>query len=522
MIIYKMIRYALVALAALAVLGAAGCGPSARRPVSAPGPAGRTPGARVLEADPDLESRLAAAAARAVPAAPAPAPPPGPARTDAPPSDLAVGVTVSLDLVDARAVDAVRALAYQGNVDVVLASGADRRVTVHLKDTPWMEAFQSVLAGANLVALWDGRRARVLTPEQLRQERETAAGLERQQTATEVVRLQNLLAADAAKTLAPVLSEGGQIGIDEETNTLIIRDRPSRIPAIRAAFRELDRVPPQVMIEALIVDVTLSDELHYGVDWTVSRTGKNVVDILQALTVGAGTDPVLGPGGSLGFTLASGDWSIEGLYDALQVHDNIKVLANPKVLAINNRRATIEIVEEIPYQVLTQTGAGGQIGTTDFKQVGIKLGVTPRVAADGTVHLILAAEQSASTTAAVNEIPVIQTRRAESIMTVGDGQLIVLGGLRRHRTTTQERKIPVLGDLKIIGHMFRRDETADIETELVVFIRPRVIPPGDPLTARERTLAGAVDRIEVRPHLERSDPLRLHVEEEQERRRRIP
>jgi general secretion pathway protein D len=427
-----------------------------------------------------------------------------------------------LDLVDARAVDAVRALAYQGKVDIVLASGADRRVTVHLKDTPWMEAFRSVLAGANLLVLWEGPRARVLTPEQLRQEREMAANLERQQTVTEVVRLQNLLAADAAKSLAPVLSEGGQVGIDEETNTLIVRDRPSRMPAIRAAFRELDRAAPQVMIEALIVDVTLTDELHYGVDWDVARGGKNTVDLLTALTVGAGTNPVTNPGGSLGFTLVDGPWTITALYDALQVHDHIKVLANPKVLAINNRKATIEIVEEIPYQQLTQTSEGGQIGTTDFKEVGVKLAVTPRVADDGTVHLVLSAEQSASTTAAVNDIPVIQTRRAESIMTVGDGQLIVLGGLRRHRTTTQENKVPVLGDLKVVGHMFRRVETADVETELVVFIRPRVIPPGTPLTGRERTLAGALDHVDQRPQLERTDPLRLRVEEEEERRRRVP
>jgi len=206
----------------------------------------------------------------------------------------------------------------------------------------------------------------------------------------------------------------------------------------------------------------------------------------------------------------------------LQTFDSVQILANPKVLAINNRQATIQIIDEIPYQELTQTSGGGQIGTTSFKEVGIKLEVKPRIAADGTVHLQLTAEQSAPTGAVVNQVPVIQTRRSTTVMTVGDGRIVTLGGLRRRRAATNEDKVPLLGDIPWLGVLFRRVETVEVDTELVVFIRPKIIPPGTKLTVRERTMAEAIDNVERRPQVIRTDPLRRNIQEEDDRARRVP
>jgi type IV pilus secretin PilQ/predicted competence protein len=513
-----IVRFLAAAAVAALVLLASGCGRLAASATGSP-PKIRIEGARILETDPEMYAAEPPSAAEAPPAEPARAAPPPPGAV---PPGAAPGVTVSLDVIDARAADVLRGLAYQGSVNLILASGPDRRVTIHLQEAPWAEAFHAVLQGADLVAEWEGNRARVLSAEQLRTEREAAERLARQRPETQVVPLQSLLAKEAAPVLTSMLSEGGRIGADDERNALLVTDTPARIEAIRTALRDLDRTPAQVMIEAIIVDVTLNDELHSGVDWSILRQGGKAITLKQALTVGAGTNPATNPGASLGFTLTSGDWTLSAVIDMLQKQDNVKILANPRVLAVNNRRARIEIIEEIPYQELTQTQQGGQIGTTSFKEVGVKLEVTPRIAADGNVHLQLMAEQSAPTQATINQIPVVQTRRSETVMTVHDGQVIAIGGLRRHHSTTNQRKVPAAGDWPILGLLFRRVETVDTETELVVFIRPKVIRPGQTLTARQRTLAEAIDHVDRRPQIVRTDPLRLHVAEEDARDRTVP
>jgi len=507
-----------LALLAALVLSAGGCG-QAQRQDEAPAPRVRIEGARILEADPEHEVEQGPVPPLLeVEAPPAeeelPALPPLP--------DVAPGVKVSLDLVDAGATEALRGLAYQGDVDLILASQIDRRVTLHLKEAPWIEAFQAILDGANLMAEWDGSRVRVSTREAFRTEQAAAETHERQFPRTEVFVLQNLLAEDAEETMQSVLSAAGKIGVDEEMNALVVTDTSSRLGAIRGTVTRLDRAPPQVMIEAMIIDVVLSDEMHYGWEWDIGRAVGDSLGWDQALTVGAGTNASTAPGGRISFGLTRKGWSIEGIWDFVETHDNTKVLASPKILAINNRRAQIEIIEEIPYQELTETSEGGQIGTTNFKEVGIKLDVTPRIAADGTVHLILSAEQSTDTGASISDIPVIQTRRASNVMVVENGQTIVIGGLRRRRMVTNEDKVPLMGDIPILGGLFRRSESVEVETELVIFITPHVVPHGKGLTKRERTLVKAIDHPDPRPLLERSDPLRSRVEEEAERSRYLP
>ena len=514
-----MAQHRTTAVLLLVTLLAAGCAGSNSRQAD-PAPRLRVEGARILDPDTELDAQYEAAVPAAEPIA---APPEAePLVKSEPPPDVAQGIRVSLDVVDARAAEVLRGLAYQGNVNLVLVGENTNRVTVHLQDKPWTEAFAAVLSAASLVAEWDADRARVLTIDQLRTERDAVDQLERQRPRTEVIPLYSLEAKDSAKTLVSMLSAAGRIGFDEESNALIVTDTSTHIAAVRRAIRDLDRVPPQVMIEAVIVDVTLNDELHYGFDWTFDKAGGDLATIQQRLTVGAGTNAIANPGGQIQFTFLGDNWTIGGVYDLLQSFDNIKILANPKVLAINNRQATIEIIDEIPYQELTQTSGGGQIGTTNFKEVGVKLEVTPRIGDDGNIHLELTIEQSADTGAAINQIPVIQTRRSTSIMTVEDGRIVVLGGLRRHRTATNEDKIPILGDIPGLGFLFRRVQIVDVDTELVLFIRSKLVPRGLNLTTRQRKMAEAIDHIDRRPQIERTDPLRLDAQTEAERARRVP
>jgi len=514
-----MTRYGTIATVAVLATLAGGC--ARPKPGTAPPPPRvRVEGARILDPDPDLLARIETPVPAAdLKQAPTPFDVPD---TSLPPPGVAEGVTVSLDVIDARATEVLRGLAYQGNVDLVLAGQTDQRITVRVQDRPWANAFRAVLQAAHLIAEWDGNRVRVVTTQQLQSEQQTAEQLELLRPRTVVIPLYSLLAKDAAKTLTSMSSAAGKIGLDEERNALIVTDTSSHVEAIRLAVHQLDTAPLQVMIEAIIVDVTLSDELHYGFDWTLTKAGGDQGTIQQRLTVGAGTNPITNPGGQVNFTFLGDNWTINGVYDMLQTFDSAKILANPKVLAVNNRQASIEIIEEIPYQELTQTSEGGQIGTTNFKEVGIKLDVTPRIGEDGTVHLDLSVEQSSDTGAAINQIPVIQTRRSRSVMTMHDGQIAVLGGLRRHRTVANEDKIPILGDIPWLGILFRRVQTVDVDTELVLFIRAKLVPRHLGLTPRERKLAEAIDHLDRRPQIQRTDPLRRNAQTEDERTRRVP
>jgi len=514
-----MTRYYTIATIALWAVLAGGCARLKSAVVREP-PRVRVEGARILDPDPELLARIE----RPVPAADLRT---GLSEVDLPdasmpPAGVAEGVTVSVDVIDARATEVLRGLAYQGDVDLVLAGQTDQRVTLRVQDRPWAEAFRAVLQAAHLMAEWDGNRVRVVTTQQLQLEQQTTGQLELLRPRTAVIPLYSLLAKDTAKMLTSMCSAAGRIGLDEERNALIVTDTSSHIEAIRLAVHKLDTAPLQVMIEAIIVDVTLSDELHYGFDWTLTKVDGDQFTLQQRLTVGAGANALTNPGGQIQYTFLGDNWTIGGVYDMLQTFDSAKILANPKVLAVNNREANIEIIEEIPYQELTQTSEGGQIGTTNFKEVGIKLQVTPRIGDDGTVHLDLSIEQSSDTGAAINQIPVIQTRRSRSVMTMRDGQIAVLGGLRRHRAVTNEDKIPILGDIPWLGVLFRRVQTVDVDTELVLFIRAKLVPRHLGLTPREKKLAEALDHLDRRPQIERTDPLRRNAKIEDERIRRVP
>ena len=514
-----MTRYGTIATVALLAVLTGGCARPKAGTAKQP-PRVRVEGARILAPDPELLARIE----RPVPLGDLKAEPeeldvPDPST---PPAGVAEGIMISLDVIDARATEVLRGLAYQGDVDLVLAGQTDTRVTVRVQDRPWAEAFRAVLQSANLMAEWDGNRVRVVTTQQLQTEQQGTEQLELLRPRTAVIPLYSLLAKETAKTLASMCSAAGKIGLDEERNALIVTDTSSHIEAIRLAVHQLDQIPLQVMIEAVIVDVTLNDELHYGFDWTLTKVDGDQFTIQQRLTVGAGTNPIGNPGGMAQYTFLGDNWTIGGVYDMLQTFDSAKILANPKVLAVNNQQANIEIIEEIPYQELTQTSEGGQIGTTSFKEVGVKLDGTPRIGDDGAVHLELSVEQSADTGAAINQIPVIQTRRSRSVMTMRDGQIAVLGGLRRHRTVTNEDKIPILGDIPWLGVLFRRVQTVDVDTELVLFIRAKLVPRHLGLTPREKKLAEALDHMDRRPQIERTDPLRRNAKIEDERIRRVP
>ncbi len=294
--------------------------------------------------------------------------------------------------------------------------------------------------------------------------------------ATEVFNLNFANAKQIEKTVSNLVSRSGKVGIDERLNSIVVIDTTAKLEQIRQAVGKLDAKAPQVMIEALIVNVKLTDELKMGIDWTKLGTSANY--LTQGLSITGNTNPY----GKVTFSSTPGNWNIKGLIDFIETNKDVRVLANPKVLVMNNQTATIDSVEEIPYRELTETSAGGSIGTVSFKEAGIKLQVTPQISDDGYIIMHVKPEQSAQIstfTIENSETPVIETQRTDTTLRVKDGQTIIIGGLRKSEPSVVENKVPILGDIPLIGVLFRKIDTDVIESELGVFITPHIYTDGE-------------------------------------------
>ena len=401
----------------------------------------------------------------------------------------------SLSIDDAEIRDVLESLASQAGLSLVLPEEIEGRVTLRLRDVTWQTALDATLQAGGYAAIEKNGVLFIFD----------SSG----RLTAEIFKLNYANAAEMEKTVNKLISNEGKVGIDERLNTIVVTDTASNLEQIRRAIGKLDNKAPQVMIEALIVNVKLTEELKMGVDWTKLGTANNFYS--QGLSITGGANPF----GELNFSTTSGRWSIQGLIDFVQSNEDVRILANPKVLVLNSHTAIIKTVTEIPYQELSETSAGGNIGTTAFKEAGVTLEVTPQITSDGFVIMNIKPEQSAQIGTFLiegSDVPVIETRNTETTLRVRDGQTIIIGGLRERQPSIQESKIPILGDLPWIGALFRKVSTEMVESELGVFITPHIYTDGK-LSAEDFKLLHSND--EKKSVFEASDILRRKPKAEQ-------
>lgn len=298
----------------------------------------------------------------------------------------------------------------------------------------------------------------------------------------ETVMLKFLQAQSLEPIVTSLSSPNGTVAIDPETNSIIIADTAERIERILEQIRKADRTPQQVMIEVVIADVQLADETEIGVNWaSIAGRGdtQSYEQTLVSTLAASGTS-----GGDFSF-LTDG---IDVTLHALQQVSNVEILASPKVMVVSGQEASIQTVEEIPYQEQSDTSAGGSLTSTQFKNVGVTLTVTAFVTDDGKIKLKAVPEQSVNTgrfgQSNQNSVPIINTRRASTTLLMEDGQVVVIGGLRSRNKRNTVDKIPLLGDLPIVGFLFSDDKVEIEYSELVVFLSPHIYKD-EPLTEEQ-------------------------------------
>ncbi len=284
------------------------------------------------------------------------------------------------------------------------------------------------------------------------------------------------------KALTPVLQEAvtkgvGRVLADERSNQAAVTDYPAKLEEIGRIVQAFDERSRQVLIDAKILQVTLSDKFQLGIDWEVLARENITIKGPNALNLTAG--------GSLKIAQAAlssaGDYKI--LVEALRTFGNTRILSEPRITVLNNQEAKILVGSKEPYVTtqISQTGTGTAVTaeTVNFIDIGVKLFVTPTISRDRFVSMKIRPEVSSRTgtltTGQKNEVPIVETTEAETVLMVEDGGMVILGGLIKDEVSKDQQRIPFLGDLPVLGIPFRSTKETVKKTELVVFLTPHVL-----------------------------------------------
>lgn len=315
------------------------------------------------------------------------------------------------------------------------------------------------------------------------------------------------------EALDAVISKEGKVVTIEEENRVVVVDYPPNLQLAEQVVRQVDVPRPQVRITALIYDVSLDDVERLGLNWhhAVKSRGLDVEGNPQQIW--GGDTMLLAPAASglpsAAMTLQSlsRNFDVRATINALCQSTDSLLLADPSVTVVDREPATIQITTEIPYQQLTQTQQGGNIGTTAFRDAGVSLKVTPFIADDNTVQMEVTPTFSrlASFTPGTNPQPIIDKREATTTVRVHNQHWLVIGGLRQRTAIKDDRAIPKASSIKYLGKLFQAYDYNFRESELIVFLMPEIVMPDYPGREREQmVLPQAVSMLEempVAPHI---------------------
>ncbi len=311
--------------------------------------------------------------------------------------------------------------------------------------------------------------------------------------------------AAATSYATGILGPGLRISVDNDHNALLISATPKQFQLIEDVLARLDIQPLQVMIETSIFEVTLKDELRYGIQYAIDNGGLGVTDTgtaaltrsLTASTTGAGlVQPLISP------LLPGFSFSLEGsskarlIIDTLSALTEINMLSSPNVIVLNNHVARLRVGDEVPIVTQTTTSATTAdtliVNSVQYRSTGVNLEVTPRVNASGMITLEIAQEVSdvVVTTTSNIDSPTIQNRFLLTTVSVRSGETIMLGGLIRESATDGESGIPLLHQLPVVGSLFGQTNATTSRTELVLLIRPVVIASPEDARAMTNDMRG--------------------------------
>lgn len=422
-------------------------------------------------------------------------------------------VTLDFDGTDIR--DVIKLLAAKSRVNIIYGPDVTGTLTLHLSNVPFNDAFRTILSMMQLTTSQTGSNVlRVITPAELTKQRSSGT------TITKVIQLNYAKPEDVKKTVDAVRTAEGRLGntsVDDKTNSVIVTETLEGMTATENLVGQLDQRPPQVLIDAKIVEVSANTLFDYGVQW--SQAGAQPGQIAGQQGVNYFGSPVgyfsttsnaptgsFAPGpnggifplgatgqgtgvqlpadnifGALTLGRITNSYIINATLTAAAAEGKAKILSDPKVATLNNQAATINVTSQIPYVTSNVSPTAATVTeTVNYVTTGITMTVTPTINADGRILLVIQPNVSQpSATAAANTqtgAPAIDTRNANTTVLVRDGETVVIGGLISDSVSDTISKVPFLGDIPVLGWLFKKKSQSRNRVELLIFVTARLMP----------------------------------------------
>ena len=430
---------------------------------------------------------------------------------------------------------ALNLLAQVSGLNIVAADSVTGSVTIRLVNVPWDQALDVILRAKGLDKRKNGDVIWIAPQEQIAKYEEdvATARMKAQEQAvlvTAYIPISYGKASDIAKLLTQkslqskggagasagggvatsrgFLSPRGSVSYDERTNTLLINDTPEKIQQIRHLVSILDRPVKQVLIESRIVAATDNFTRELGVRWGAFGVKSNTGNVLSlgpdaASAVATGTQntttniatpslsaantngfsvnlPVTKPSGSLGLAILGRNYLLDLELSAAQTEGQTEIISSPRVITANQQEAVIRQGQEIGYVTYQQSAGGGNSNATvQFKDAVLELKVTPTITADKRVYLKINVKKDALNSFIASpgggEVPQIDTREINTSVLVDNGQTVVLGGIYEITKNNDVAKVPGLGDIPILGYLFRSHNHSNDKAELLIFVTPKIL-----------------------------------------------
>jgi type IV pilus assembly protein PilQ len=411
--------------------------------------------------------------------------------------------TLSVDFPDEDIRTILRNVADLFELNLVVPDALQGKTSIKLHDVSWRQIFEVVLTPVGYTYIDEAGIIKVVS----------MASLAEEPVNTEVFILSYARAADVQPAIVTLIDsgKGGKLTLDARSNSLIVTERPSRLNKIRPIIKQLDKATDQVMIESKFIEVTSEDVKNLGVNWAsmqnYSMTLGNLQQKVAASSVpnafynlvndpgskanggvqgiSSSTAGVASPASMAGVPAVFSAQDFTLILSALQSLNSTKVVSNPTIVTLNNTEATINIGEEYPLPNYSYNQERGSFEVSGFiyKPIGIILKVTPQVNASGFIKLTLNPEVSSTSNtvsfggAGGATIPIINTRKATTQVTLKDGYTMGIGGLVSSNAVKNESQIPLLGSIPLLGKLFQSKTRDMSKTNLIIFVTAKTVSP---------------------------------------------
>jgi len=414
------------------------------------------------------------------------------------------GRKISLDLQDADLINVMRLFAEVANLNIILSPEVKGKVTVRMVNIPWDQAMDIILKMNGLGYVLEDNILRIasvgaLTKEAEDEMRSKEAKKKAEDLITRIIPVNYAKASEIEPTIKKSLSPRGETVTDTRTNTLIIKDIARNVDEVVSLIKLLDKPIAQIMIEARIVEASLTFSRNLGVQWGGSAKADaahgNPTGLQFPNTIGITGGPTMGAtpsgsgnffvnmpaaagagtgGGAIGFSFGSLNkaLNLDLILSALESTGEGKIISTPRVSALDNKEAKIEQGISIPFS--TTSASGTQIQFIDAK---LSLIVTPHATPDNKIFMKIQATKNAPDTSLLGASgqPSIRKNEATTEILLADGETAVIGGIIVLDRGQSYTKVPFLADIPLIGWLFKSKTTTENKTELIIFITPRVV-----------------------------------------------